>query len=392
MSGVISARALDMIDGLGAYGPKLFAGLGAEVIRVEPPGGSLRRRLAPFADGSDISLEALHYDAGKKSITLDIRQPRGRELLSGLLDKVDVVFDNGDLLAAGFDLDALAAKGPPLVVVSVTPFGLDSARSSWLGDDLVCQAMSGMISYFGYRGERPAHFGPHQASEMSGLAACLGALIALFGARRTGRGDVIDIAAERVGALVTNQMSNASLYHQFGFIRKRHERGNADLTLYEARDGYVQMGAFRDLSPLARVLEKVGDSPLPPDFTSSIAAGEFARHPKVREAIQAFVGARTKWQVAEAVQAEGVMCVPVTDAADIVHDPFLEQRGFFAEVSFEEAAGRAFRDIGVPMRFSDGAFATGGELAAPGADNAEVYGALGLSSSDLGVLRAEGVI
>jgi crotonobetainyl-CoA:carnitine CoA-transferase CaiB-like acyl-CoA transferase len=385
-------RALDLIDGLGAYGPKLFLGLGPEVVLLERPGGSPRRSLEPHAAGSTTSLESLHYDAGKKSITLDIMAPRGRGVLRRLLDQVDVVFDNGHLRDAGFDLDELAAGPPGLVVVSVTPFGLDSPRSGWLGGDLVCQAMSGMISYFGYRGERPARFGPQQASEMSGLAACLGALIALFGARRSGHGDVVDISAERVGALVTNQMSNASLYHQFGFIRKRHERGSAELSLYMAKDGCVQMGAFRDLSPLMRVLEKSGEAGDLAATAASIPPAEFGRHPQVREAIQNFVSSRTKWEVAEAIQAEGVMCVPVTDAADLARDPFLEQRGFFGEVSLEEAAGQAFRDIGVPIRFGDGAFTTGGILAGPGAHNAEVYGALGLPPSEIDELRREGVI
>ncbi len=332
-------RALDLIDGLGAYGPRLLVGLGVEVIRVEPPGGSTQRRRLPLYEMVEgpaetaPSLYFLHYNAGKKGITLDTGTSPGRDLMRRLLDDVEIVFDNGTLAGMGFDLDALAAKSPPLVVVSVTPFGLSSARSAWLGDDLICQAMSGMIGYFGYRGERPARFGPQQASEMSGLAAALGALIALYDARRNGRGDVIDIAAERVGALVTFQMSNASLYHQFGFKRARHLRGAEATTLYEASDGFVQMGAFRNLAPLQKVFERAGEGEGLAEIAASLAGRRIRRATRAcGEVIRSFVGARTRWQVAEAIQAEDVMCVPVNDVADLVADPFLRGRAFFAEV------------------------------------------------------------
>ncbi len=389
-------RALDLIDGLGAYGPRLFAGLGAEVVRVEPPGGSTARNMAPLFEAAEAgasahSLSFLHYNAGKKAVTIDLDRPRGRELLRRLLDTVEVVFDNGRLAAAGFDLEALAAKTPPLVVVSVTPFGLDSERASWQAGDLVTQAMSGMISYFGYRDERPARFGPRQASEISGLAACLGALIALFDARRSGKGDVIDIAAERVGALVTLQMSNASLYHQFGFKRQRHQRGSGELTLYEAGDGYVQMGAFRSLAPLLKVLEKAGEAAELSDLASSIPEEEFARNPRVREVIGRFVASRTRIEVATLVQAEDVMCVPINDVADLVHDPFLQGRGFFAEASMDGIEA-GFQDAGVPMRFHQTPYRAGGAAPAPGEHNAEVLARIGLSAAEVAGLAAEGIV
>ncbi len=381
-------RALDLIDGLGAYGPKVLTGLGAEVIRVEPPGGSAQRSASPLHEASGASLYFLHYNAGKKGISLDLETGEGRAILRRLLDQVDVVFDNGLLKQLGFDLVALAAKTPPLVVVSVTPFGLDSPRSDWLGDDLICQAMSGMISYYGYRNERPARFGPQQASEMSGLAAALGALIALFDARRSGKGEVIDIAAERVGALVTLQMSNASLYHQFGFERRRHERGAEPTGLYMARDGYVQMGAFRSLEPLLEVLDRFGAAEDLRDLKLSEA--EFARHPQVQEVLRKFIGARNRMEVVEAVQAQGVICVPINDVKDLVSDPFLQGRHFFTEV--ELPGGAMVQDAGVPMRFDKTPFAIDAHPPALGEHNAEIYGRLGLEGAELARLRREGVI
>src|SRR5579884_501336 len=154
-----SVRVLDLTDRMAAYGPKLLAGLGAEVTLVEPPGGAAQRRRPPFftrlSSGGDApSLYFLHYNAGKRSLTLDIAAAAGRALLRRLLDFVDIVFDNGTLARLGMEPEALTREAP-LVVVSTTPFGLAGARPHWRGGDLVCQAMSGMIGLFGFHDERP---------------------------------------------------------------------------------------------------------------------------------------------------------------------------------------------------------------------------------------------
>jgi benzylsuccinate CoA-transferase BbsE subunit/naphthyl-2-methylsuccinate CoA transferase subunit len=397
MNGAMAGfRVLDLVDGLGAYGPKLLGGLGADVVRLEPPGGSTQRRASPLLQSADsasspVSLHFAHYNAGKMAITLDTGTVAGLRVLERLLDQFDVVFDNGALAGLGFELDKLAGKSPPLVIVSITPFGLNSVRSTWLGGDLICQAMSGMISYYGYRGERPARFGPHQASEISGLAAALGAQIALFSARRTGRGEVIDIAAERVGALVTFQMSNASLYHQFGFRRLRHERGQSELTLYMARDGYVQMGAFRNLQPLLAVLEEFGAAQGLREVAADLPEGEFGRDPRVREAIAAFVSQRPRMEVCMAVQARNVMCVPVNDVADLVNDPFLNQREFFADVQLP-GSDAPVKDGGVPFRMGLTPFQCGGRVPLPGQDNETVYARIGIDRDELQRLEREGVV
>lgn len=398
-SGPMAAtRVLDLIDGLGAYGPTLLHGLGAEVIRVEPPGGSPQRSASPLHDGEGPhhavrSLHFLHYNAGKKAITLDIESGSGWELLSRLLDAVDVVFDNGQLAAGGLDLDRLAAKSPPLVIVSVTPFGLTGERSRWRAGDLVCQAMSGMIGYYGYRNERPARFGPHQASELSGLAAALAALIGLFQARQSGAGEAIDIAAERVCALVTLQMQNASIYHQFGFKRLRHERGagaEGDGGVFEACDGRLQMGPFRTPETLLRVLGRFDAAAGLDEVVRDLPPTEIGRHPRVREAIQRFTSRMTRDEVTRAVQAEGVICVPLNDAADLLSDPFLQSRGFFADV--ELADGTTVQDTGVPVRFGKTPYEAGGRAPDIGEHNAEVYSMIGLDEREIEGLRAEGVI
>ncbi|MGI8554066.1 MAG: CaiB/BaiF CoA transferase family protein [Dehalococcoidia bacterium] len=390
-------RVLDLIDGAAAYGPKLVAGLGADVIRVEPPDGSAQRRRQPLyeqvQDGqAGPSLHFLHYNAGKRGITLNLEVSEGQKVLQGLLDRVDIVFDNGQLDRLGFVPENLAQKSPPLVVVSVTAFGLRSTRTAWSAGDLICQAMSGMIGLFGYRDERPARFGPEQAFEMSGLASALGAAIALFGLRRTGQGEFVDIAIERVCTLVTFQMANASIYHQFGFQRgRRPMRETLHGVLYQARDGYVLFNAYREPERTLALLQEFGAAEDLPELRRRLSRAEFIADPRVEETVARFVAGRTRTELVELAQAQGIAGLPVNDVADLVADPFLQSRAFFVEVEHPELE-RTLGYTGAPVRFGVTPYRIGRRPPLLGEDNADVYAELGIDPDQLDTLRADGVV
>jgi benzylsuccinate CoA-transferase BbsE subunit len=390
-------RVLDLTDRMAAYGPKLLAGLGAEVVLVEPPGGIQRRRRPPHVaslPGGEraAGLYFLHYDAGKRSVTLDLAAQAGRDLLRRLLDCVDIVFDNGALARLGFDPEALARKTPPLVVVSVTPFGLRSARSDWHGGDLICQAMSGMIGLFGWRDERPARFGPEQAYEMGGLAAALGALIALYRARGVGEGEVIDIAIERVCALVTLQMSNASVYHQFGVNRARSPRGEGVRgVLYETRDGYVMLGAYRRPRELVQMLADAGAAEDLPELRARLSEAEFAADAHVEDVVRRFAARCTRAELVDAAQAHAMLALPVNDAADLIADPFLKGRAFFVQVPHPELEA-AFADAGPPMRLGRTPYRIAGRPPLLGEHTDSVLARIGLDAAAVARLRARGVV
>jgi crotonobetainyl-CoA:carnitine CoA-transferase CaiB-like acyl-CoA transferase len=387
-------RVLDLIDGAAAYGPKLLVGLGANVIRVERPDGSKHRRRPPLVrslDGDGPSLYFLHYNAGKQGITLDPDRNGGCSLLARLLDSTDLVFDNGELSRLGFDLDALTAERP-LVVVSVTPFGLHGARSSWQGGDLVCQSMSGMIGLYGARDARPSRIGPEQAFEMGGMAAALGGLIALYDTRRSGVGEVVDIAIERVSTMVTLQMSNASMYHQFGVARSRRPRDEVmHGTLYETCDGWALLGAYRRLDELLAML---GDTSTGHELRAArqrLGDEAFARDPDVEDALRRYCSGMTRAALVDAAQANGMLGLPVNDVADLLADPFLQSRAFFVEVEHPEL-GIAGVDSGAPVRFSAGAYRASRRPPLLGEHNAVVYASLGVDADALARLRAEGVV
>jgi crotonobetainyl-CoA:carnitine CoA-transferase CaiB-like acyl-CoA transferase len=388
-------RVLDLIDDLGAYGPRLLAGLGADVIRLEPPSGSRHRArrstTAPWqVRDSGGGLYFLHYNAGKRGITLDTTEPEGAELLGRLLDWVDVVLDNGALRSLGLDASARRDGERPLTIVSVTPFGLDGPRSDWRGCDLICQAMSGMLGLYGYHGERPARFSPEQGSEITGLAAALGALIGRYGSRATGRGTSIDIAAERVCALVTLQMQNASLFHQFGFVRPRAER-TAVLPqgLFETSDGFVAFNPWRDPETTIDLLEDQGCGSGLRTLYESLPRERFVAHPEVTAALDRLVSERTRNEVAELVQSWGLLGLPVNDSMDLLNDPFLVARGFFVDLQWGD---RTLKDSGVPIRFSRTPARVGVRPPLLGEHNSEVYEELGIGTKELARLREKGIV
>ncbi|MBM4363807.1 MAG: CoA transferase [Deltaproteobacteria bacterium] len=395
-------RVLDLVDGTGAYGTRLLAQLGADVIRVEPPSGSRHRSRALLWEADDrvpgaappapASLYFLHYNAGKRAVTLDVHHPAGRALLARLLGRAEIAIDNGDLQALGFDLDALSRRNPPLVVISVTPFGLDGERAGWAGSDLISQAMSGMLGLYGYRDERPARWGPEQSSQLSGLAAALGALIALWGARRTGAGEHIDLAVERVCALVTFQMQNASLYHQFGFTRGRSPRGpGLPANLYLASDGYVAFNAWRDPEETIAVLAGLGRAGELPELRRTLPHAEFLADPRTQAAIVDFVASYTRAELTEIAQSRGMLALPVHDAGDLVADPFLRERGLFVEVE-HPGIERTLLDIGAPIRFARTPCVAGRRPPLLGEHNAEIYAELGIDARSLARLAREGAV
>ena len=392
-------RVLHLLDGMGAYAGRLLRGLGADVIRVEPPGGSAsRNRPWAFAGAVTAEIEAapslhfLHYHAGMRGITLDPSVDEGRELLTRLLDEVDVVLDNGQLARWGFDLDGLAMKSPALVVVSLTPFGLTGERARWHGTDLVCQAMSGMLGIFGYYDERPARFGTEQASEMGGLAAALGALIALYGARHGAGGEVVDISVERVCALVTFQMWNASVFQQFDFRRDRLPREEGlPVGLYETSDGFFALGTWREIDRTLAMLAETGFGEGLRELRAELGDAEFIVSERANQAMTDLARSRTRGELLELVQAARLTGLPVNDASDLVVDPFLQARGAFVEV---EAAGlpAPLLDAGAPVRMGASAWQAGKRPPLLGEHNVEVFGAMGLSEGELEGLRARGVV
>src|SRR5512139_2362451 len=184
-------RVLDLCDERGALCGQLLADLGAQVVRVEPPGGSPMRATGPNA------LVWQVYARNCTSLVIDLTTDPGRQQFIEHAGNADLVVDTGELAAAGFDYPKLRVINPRLVWVSITAFGATGAKAGYQATDLIVQAASGSMAITGYHDSKPLRTGAITAWSHAGVAAAGGALLALRSADETGHGQFVDISTQQ---------------------------------------------------------------------------------------------------------------------------------------------------------------------------------------------------
>lgn len=364
-------RVLDACDELGVYATKLLVNLGAEVVRLEPPAGDAMRSFPPFAGG--ISLYFEHFNAGKRSVTLDISTEAGVDRLGRLVASCAAVVEAGPpagLLSARIGGDRLRGFRSGLVLVSVTPFGLNGPGRDRAGSDLIVAAESGLLALNGRPDAAPYRPGGEQAAHMAGLLAANAALLGIFAQQRTGRGCHVEVPANFAASLATLQTGNANAFTWHGRVPRRRGMGMpAFRSLYRASDGWVVLIALPgQWDNLVRLMTThgAGDDLAAAEYQDAQVRGAKAEH--INALIDAFTGRYGKQYLAEAAQAAGVACTPVNDPADIVADRFLLERGYFREIqhpALAEPAGYA----GPPFHFAQRETGSWEPAPAIGADN-----------------------
>lgn len=243
-------RVVDLTGTLGAVCGKILADLGADVLRIEPPGGHSLRRRAPLADGVDADEAGLGwwaYAAGCRSAVLDLARADGRERLLDLARGADVVLESfapGHLARLGLGWEILHRDNPALVLTSITPFGQTGPHAGFRGPELVLQAMGGMMHHVGDPDRPPVRVGGDQAALQAGGQAAVGTLMAYAERRRTGRGQWLDVSAQ--AAMVWTLLSETALPPLHGFTPARdgaYTRASQfkRRVIFPCRDGFVAL-------------------------------------------------------------------------------------------------------------------------------------------------------
>jgi crotonobetainyl-CoA:carnitine CoA-transferase CaiB-like acyl-CoA transferase len=186
----------------GDYAGHLLAEMGAEIIKVEPPEGSPMRAIGPFVNaqsGAETSLHFSFYNSNKKSVVLDPRQPDDLARLNALIGGADIFISTLQptaLRAAGLDFDALCATHPALIILSITPFGLDGPWADYQSSDLVALALGGPLNSCGYDDHSipPIRPGGNQGYHTAASFAHIGVLLALLERQRGGKGQILDVS------------------------------------------------------------------------------------------------------------------------------------------------------------------------------------------------------
>jgi crotonobetainyl-CoA:carnitine CoA-transferase CaiB-like acyl-CoA transferase len=243
-------RVLDLTRREGALCAQILGDLGADVIQVEPPGGSEVRRRAPFINGrsdSEASLTWRAYARGKRSIVLDTNDPQDLSTLTALIHRADFLIESepvGTPVAPGFDAEALAALNPRLIHVSITPFGSTGPRADWLGSDIVIMAAGGPMAITGDDDRAPVRTSVPQAFQHAAIEGAFGAMVALHERHRSGRGQHVDISAQQCVTICTQSTIVGALVN--GGVITRNAKGprvgpiQIQLT-YPAKDGFCSI-------------------------------------------------------------------------------------------------------------------------------------------------------
>jgi len=230
----------------GPYCTRLLAGLGAEVIKVERPGvGDVARRAEPLTPVESLECGALfqHLNASKKSLTLDLESPKGRDYLGRLTQQAQIVVESfapGYLDVLGIGYSSLAQGNPGLVMTSISSFGQDGPYRDYAATDLTCVAAGGMLYLCGDPQREPLKIGGLQAEYLGGLNGAIATLAALWDAETSGKGQWIDVSI--MESVVSALEGTTVAYSSGGEIRRRqgNRHGQAcPTTILPCKDGYV---------------------------------------------------------------------------------------------------------------------------------------------------------
>ena len=404
-------RVLEISDEKGQLCGKLMADLGADVIKVEPPGGSAARRVGPFyQDRPDLncSLYFWHYNTSKRSVTLGLDSPDGQGIFRDLARSADIVLESeapGVMAARGLGYEQLRAMNPGLIYCSVTPFGQTGPWRDFKASELTLMASGGQMAVCGYDetddpNDTPIAPGGGNAWHLGDHYAFIAILLALYYRDRRNVGQYVDLSIHDAIALcIENSFPD---YIMTGLDQKRQTGRHGSVygsppIQFLCKDGRYCNCFLPRLKPeefltLVKWLDEEG---LAGDLTDDrYLDPEVLRDevPRLLEAIKRLCSVHTSGEIFHAAQQRKLPWTVVRAPSELVGDPQLHDRGFFIEVEHPEL-GRRFTYPGAPYILHRTPWRIRRRAPLLGEDNIAVYHReLGLGLDKLSALAEMGVI
>lgn len=377
----------------GPFCTMMLCDLGATVIKVERPGsGDDSRTYTPFVKGE--SAYFMSINRGKKSITLDLKHPKGKEVAVELAKRSDVLVENfkpGVMDSLGLGYEALKEINPRLVYASISGFGYTGPYSERPAYDLIIQGMGGIMSITGPDEHHPTKVGSSIADIFAGLFSAIGILSALHNRELTGRGQWVDVAM--LDAMVAVLENAVSRYLATGNVPKpignRHP-SIAPFCSVETADGFINIACGNDelWRRFCRIvgLDRLADDPR--FLTNADRVKNFSElEPLINEATRK----RASAELLKLLEEAKVPCGPINDIALVVKDPQVAAREMLVEV-LHPVAG-ALKLPGVPIKLSDTPASIAGPAPLLGQHTEEVLsGMLGMGRGEIEKLKEEGAI
>ncbi len=412
-------RVLDLTDEKGFLCGKILGDLGADVIKIESPGGDPSRNIGPFYKDiahPEKSLLWMAYNVNKRGITLNLDTADGRDIFKKLVGTADFViesFDPGYMNSLGLDYAQLERINPQVIMVSITPFGQEGPYSGFKVTDMVAWAMSGFMYLCGDRDRPPVRVSvPPQAYLLGALHGAAGAMMAHYHRELTGEGQEVDVSIQQ--ACLLTQMNALDFYDMLKVVMTR--TGSTYVTtrpqplgllavrwIWSCKDGHVLLmlyggtvaGMRRSSQELTRWAVSEGMAIELKDYdwaTYNAATITQPERDRIEKPIADFLLTKTKRGLFEGALARGILLGPLNNVKDIMESPQYTAREFWTGLRHPELD----TDIvypGLPAKMSEAPWSLRCRAPLIGEHNEEMYHhELGFSKEEISLLKSTGVI
>ncbi len=406
-------RVLDVADEKGQLCTRLLAELGADVIKIEPPReGDPTRQNGPFFRGEAEPNKSIYWwvmNAGKRSITLQLKLEAGRDVLRRLIATADIVVETctpGTAAALGLDYASVSAANPSAILVSVTNFGQTGPYAGWAATDIVGSAMGGQMHVNGDAERGPLRTTAPQAFTQANVQAAVGAMTALYArAVNNGLGQHVDVSMQEAMMVTMDHAGPTWDIRGVNTVGPGENRQNAGFQggryLFETADGWItalQIGGLvgPNSRPIIDWLAETGeanglDSPewrarltLPAQLSAEDRA-------HIEATMQAFCRSRRKEELVAEAQRRGAGWAPVFSPREIVDSKQLAAREYWVRVQHDDL-GESFIYPGAPFKLSETPWRQRGRAPHLGEHNEQVFGELGLDPAEQRRLKLKMVI
>ena len=372
----------------------LLADFGADVIKVELPGGEVSRRLPPFLPNTNPPVSGAHaiVNRNKRSLSLDLRTAEGQDVFLKLATQADIVVENfrpGTLASWGIGYEGVRRVKPDVIYVSISGFGQFGPDHDRPGYDPLAQAASGFLSLNGERDGKPVKAATALADDLTGLHSALATLAAVYHRQQTGEGQHVDVC------LLDSMIFQSNGILTLGAMGVPMQRwGNEYLfavpaNVFACKDGHLYLGILLDShwQTLARLM---GRPDLADDANYVVLTNRLQRREEINELVADWIAAYTVDEAVTLLVKEGLSAAPVRSPAQAAKDPHILARDMLQDTP--QLDGSSAPIVGPAAKFSRTPTRVRSGAPALGAHDGEILEELGLSTQEIDALREKKII
>ena len=412
-------KILDLTDEKGLFAGKVLGDFGADVIKVEKPGGDPARKIGPFYKDIEDPEKSLFWFAtntSKRGITLDIEKPEGQEIFKKLVKTTDIVIESfkpGYMNEIGMGYSELKEIKPNIILTSITGFGQEGPYAQYETTDLIGTAMGGLARILGDLGTAPVRMGyVSQAHFHAGIQGALGSIMAYYHKELTGEGQQVDVSMQ--DAVSLSLMNAVEIFELLGanlvgmgqfFISVRPEPAGIIFTkmINPCKDGSVLYmfggGAFGGTVDSSKAFVEWANEE---GYALELADFNFATQwdaskmtqeetDSRNKPIQDFAETKTKAELYEQAVKKGLLLAPCNTVKDVTNDPQLQAREFWEEVDHPDL-GETITYPGAPLKIEEIPWRIQRRAPLIGEHNREIYESLGFAGEKIKDLKIRGII